>query len=178
MPAREVRINLLADNAPDTSPVGRLLEWATTYGRYIMIGTEIVVLLAFISRFSLDRKITDLKEEIEQKQLVIEANVDFENEFRHIQKRVEHIASLWTNQKTPLEIIATLTKILPPDLILSSLQFQSNTLTVSAQAGTNSGFSQFLSNLQSLPTFTDIKFQSIHRDPIKGIEFTFIATLQ
>ena len=66
-------INLLK-NSSDQSPLDRITDWALTYGRYIMIGTEIVVLLAFISRFSLDRKLTDLKEEIGQKQQILLAN--------------------------------------------------------------------------------------------------------
>ena len=65
MPARKITINLLGERKVGETPVERLLLWITTYGRYIMIGTEIVVLLAFISRFSLDRKITDLREKTE-----------------------------------------------------------------------------------------------------------------
>ena len=79
MPANQ-NINLLGDSEMDHTPVGRIVNWAVTYGRYIMIGTEIVVLLAFISRFSLDRKLTDLKEEVGQKQEIIEANLPFEGE--------------------------------------------------------------------------------------------------
>ena len=67
MPAKPIEINLLGQEDLKHTPQGRILNWALTYGRDIMIGTEIVVLLAFISRFSLDRKLTDLKEEISQK---------------------------------------------------------------------------------------------------------------
>ena len=69
MPADIVRINLLGSQDLEHTPWGRIVAWATTYGRYIMITTEIIVLLAFISRFSLDRKNTDLTEEVTQKLL-------------------------------------------------------------------------------------------------------------
>ena len=66
MPAKTVDVNLLEKDDFSESPIGRIVTWAITYGRYIMILTEIVVLLAFISRFSLDRKLTDLNEAIGQ----------------------------------------------------------------------------------------------------------------
>src|SRR3989344_3425468 len=77
MPATKfsrIDINLIGEGDFSRTPIGRIVTWATTYGRYIMILTEIIVLLAFISRFSLDRKLTDLKEEITQKQAIIETN--------------------------------------------------------------------------------------------------------
>ena len=74
MPAKQPTINLIGEEEMAHTPVGRIVAWAVTYGRYIMIGTEIIVLLAFISRFSLDRKLTDLNDEVSQKQAIIDAN--------------------------------------------------------------------------------------------------------
>ena len=82
MPADSIRINLLGQQDLEHTPWGRIVSWATTYGRYIMITTEIMVLLAFISRFSLDRKNTDLTEEVTQKQAILEANTSFETSDR------------------------------------------------------------------------------------------------
>ncbi|HCS79450.1 TPA: hypothetical protein DIV55_06990, partial [Patescibacteria group bacterium] len=64
-------INLLTRKDFDASLVGRILRWSLIYGRYIIVSTEIIVLLAFIYRFSLDRQITDLNEEIEQKSAIV-----------------------------------------------------------------------------------------------------------
>ncbi len=77
MPAQPVSVNLLDQPEFTSSSIARLINWTITYGRYIMIGTEVIVLVAFISRFSLDRKLTDLREEIAQKQIILEANADF-----------------------------------------------------------------------------------------------------
>ena len=98
MPANTTTINLLGKEDLGRSPTGRLLAWAVTYGRYIMIGTEIVVLLAFISRFSLDRKLTDLKEEITQKQAILEANSDLETTIRALQNHIDNVTMILKDQ--------------------------------------------------------------------------------
>src|SRR3989344_6912254 len=135
MPATLPSINLVGEQDLAHSPWGRILTWATTYGRYIMIATEVVVLLAFISRFSLDRKLTDLKEEISQKQDIITANLSFENDIRSLQERLSSIKKLADSQRAPLEIIADLQRSLPPDVYFETLDLVDNKLTVKTIAG-------------------------------------------
>src|SRR3972149_3920451 len=117
-PANQISIDLLGGEDLDTTPSGRISTGAVTYGRYIMIGTEIVVLLAFISRFSLDRKLTDLNEEIAQKQAIIEANADFEAEIRELQDRIAKAKNLISGQAVPLDILNSAQAILPIDVYL------------------------------------------------------------
>src|SRR5260221_9195487 len=105
MPAASANINLLGDTTLERSPYDRIITWEVTYGRYIMIGTEIVVLLAFISRFSLDRKLTDLKEEVTQKQGIIEANLPFENDVRKLQDKLSKIKILINQPIKPLDAL-------------------------------------------------------------------------
>src|SRR3972149_8842018 len=103
MPAKQIRINLLGSSDLEHTPWGRLVSWATTYGRYIMITTEIVVLLAFISRFSLDRKNTDLTEELTQKQAIIQANLEFERDIKSLQINLATAKKLIAEQSKPTE---------------------------------------------------------------------------
>ena len=98
-------INLLTRKDFDASVVGRILRWSLIYGRYIIVSTEIIVLLAFIYRFSLDRQITDLNEEIEQKSAIVIANQAFEKSFRNLQSRVDQIAGLFTDQDIVPQIV-------------------------------------------------------------------------
>lgn len=177
MPAKDLKINLLATDDLSHSPWGRLILWATTYGRYIMITTEIVVLLAFISRFSLDRKLTDVTEEISQKQEIIEANVEFEKEIRSLQADIIRIKSLFAAQEMPLTIIDSIQTYVPSDVYLESYEFSGSKLAVSAVAGTSEGFSQFLARLNASRAFTNLSIGDIRRTPSSGIEFQFTATV-
>src|SRR3972149_8149847 len=113
MPATDIKINLLGDSEMEHTPLGRIVAWAVTYGRYITIGTEIIVRLAFISRFSLDRKLTDLNDEIFQKQAIIEANSAFESDFRTLQDTITKIQTLLAVPSTALTALNTVQALLP-----------------------------------------------------------------
>lgn len=175
MPANSISINLLGDSEMEHTPVGRIVSWAITYGRYIMIGTEIVVLLAFISRFSLDRKLTDLKEEVSQKQDIIEANLPFEKEVRALQDKLDKVKTLINQPVNPLAALTIFQTILPQGVYLKTYDLTKNTLTVRAIAGSTLSFSQLMTNLQSSKYITDVDIGDIRRDPLLGIQFGFTA---
>jgi Tfp pilus assembly protein PilN len=175
MPANQIRINLLGTQDLGHTPWGRLVSWATTYGRYIMITTEIVVLLAFISRFSLDRKNTDLTEELGQKQAIIEANLEFEREIKSLQANLTTAKKLLTDQTKPVELLNLIESTLPADVFLSSLDISQTKLTLTASAGTTQGFAQFLSNIQSVRQLQNVLLGDIRREPTTGIEFQLTA---
>lgn len=175
MPANQIRINLLGTQDLDHTPWGRLISWATTYGRYIMITTEIVVLLAFISRFSLDRKNTDLTEELTQKQAILQANVEFEREIKSLQANLATTKTLLTHQAKPVELINTIETLLPADVYLSTLDVTKNKLSISATAASTQGFAQFLSNLQATKLIANVLLGDIEREPATGIVFQLTA---
>lgn len=178
MPAtvNSVKINLLSKDSRQTAE-GRIVNWTLTYGRYIMIGTEIVVLLAFISRFSLDRKRTDLQEEIAQKQAILEANLPFELEIRNTQDNLEKIKVLLGEQDVPVSLLKRLAAILPPDVYLKSLDITQDSLHSEAVAGTTEGFSQFLANLGATKELTKVQIADISKNSTVGITFDFNAAI-
>lgn len=176
MPAKPIAINLLGQEDLKHTPHGRIISWALTYGRYIMIGTEIVVLLAFISRFSLDRRLTDLKEEITQKQAILEANVSLEQDIRNLQDTLVKLKQTMTNQSVPLDTLTLLQTLLPAGVYVETLDIATDRVSVSAVAGSTYGFSQFLTNLQATKQFSQVDIGDIKKSEA-GIEFKFTAFL-
>jgi hypothetical protein len=65
MPKKE--INLLPKEEFEKKPLGKFLVWALSIGRYIVIFTELIVILAFLSRFKLDRDLADLNQSVREK---------------------------------------------------------------------------------------------------------------
>lgn len=175
MPADSIRINLLGNQDLEHTPWGRIVSWATTYGRYIMITTEIVVLLAFISRFSLDRKNTDLTEEVTQKQAILEANASFEQTIRTLQNRINTAKKLMTDQSKPIDILGVFETLLPSDVYVTSIALQNNRLTIEATSQSTTGFAQFLSNLQATKQLQNVSVNSITRQVATGISFQAVA---
>jgi Tfp pilus assembly protein PilN len=176
MPAKTVSVNLLEKDQSE-SPIGRIITWATTYGRYIMITTEIVVLLAFISRFSLDRKLTDLNEAIAQKQAIIQANQPFENDVKKIQSQLATIKSLTTTQGKLVDMLILLKSLMPPDVYMNTIAISADHISADVNAGSTDGFGMFLENLQQTQQFVSVDIASIKKQPQTGIRFQLSITL-
>ena len=141
-----------------------------------MIGTEIVVLLAFISRFSLDRKLTDLKDEISQKQELIEANTETTVYFEQLQQLFTGIKDLLTTQTKPLDILDYISRSLPPDVFIQSMEYNKGQIRIVATAGTTTGFSQFIANLSASPDLTNLELGDIKKSADSGIGFSLNVT--
>jgi hypothetical protein len=62
MTARISTINLLPADKFEFSPLGRFLLWMLSTGRVIVVLTELVVIIAFLSRFWFDRRRENLLE--------------------------------------------------------------------------------------------------------------------
>jgi len=86
---KQLKINLLAQEEFATSVLGRILSWALSTFRVIVIAVEMIVVVAFLSRFWLDARITDLNDELKQKQAIVASQATFEKRFRSAQSRLE-----------------------------------------------------------------------------------------
>jgi hypothetical protein len=117
---KKEEINLLPQRGFESTTTGRILAWVLSSFRIIVIVTEIIVMVAFLSRFWLDAQNTDLTEELDRKQAVLASSLNFEKEFKDTQKRLEIYSDL-TSYKLPKATIAsTISQLLPPDIFLTS----------------------------------------------------------
>lgn len=178
MPAKCISINLFETDRTERALLGRLVPWITTYGRYVMVTTELVVLIAFISRFSLDRKLTDLKEEISQKQEILEVNQPLEKEIRDAQKRIKTVKERIALQETLPGALDAMHTLLPRGIYFESLSLSENKLSAQVVALTLNSFSQFLSRLSVTKQFTGIEISNINKRPLTGIQFALTAQFQ
>lgn len=163
MPASVIDINLLPEDMRGERYGSKFLQWALTYGRYIIIVTELIVLLAFFSRFKFDQELSDLHEVIQHKQAVIESVADFEKEVRILQDRIAKIGVLEKDHLLYLQAIKILNDIVPEDVILSNLSFQKLTVSLRAVAYSRKGLSNFLQMLKETPNFESIHVGAIEQ---------------
>lgn len=174
MPADRIAINLLDQAGAANSPFTRIMNWITSYGRYIMITTELIVLIAFASRFSLDRKLSDLKENIMEKQEILEANVDLEQEIRQTQEKISDIKRLILIQSAPIDTLLTIHTLMPVGTHLENLVIDKDKVTTNVIAASSDSFSKFLVNFSSSKKLTGVEIGKIGKKP-SGIEFTVTA---
>ncbi len=164
MAAQQSSINLLGSQAPDTSVFGRIMDWIATFGRYIMVLTEIVVLGTFISRFALDRKLTDLNEEISQKQEILEVNQDLEQRIRSIQQQLLETKTVMASQSTPVLSLAALQRIIPMGTFIQTCNLQNTRISLDLTSLSVESFNQFLVNLSATRELTSIQINDIAKD--------------
>lgn len=177
MAARKKQIELLPREGWGNSLLGRSLRWVLNVGRYIVIVTELIVILAFISRFKLDRDLTDLHEQIIQKQAVIEANREFEESFRFLQKRLETVGKIEQQQLAATGALDTLLPLIPLDISLSKIGIQDDRVNFTATGLSPQGLASLIRNLKNSPYFDKLTLSKISSGTKKtgGVEFQISA---
>jgi len=149
---------------------GRMINWLTTVGRVIVVLTELIVVGAFISRFWLDRENSDLSEEIRQKRTILESSVEFENDFRSLQKRLKNVTALVNENsdlEKPIQIIA---QEMPGDIFLNSFVYSKTggkkSASFSILVFSESSLSEFIDNLSSSPEISSLRVGSIKKEKL------------
>ncbi|MFZ5365751.1 MAG: PilN domain-containing protein [Patescibacteria group bacterium] len=173
------QINLLPREEFEKKPLGKFLIWALSVGRWIVIFTELIVIIAFLSRFKLDRDISDLHDKIKQKQARVQSSQEFERDFRFFQKRISEIKNLETKQIWVTSIISEVSQITPVDVAFSNFSFGEEGINLTGTALSEEGLGSFLAGLASSPMFGDINLSSVSKKTEEaGIRFTITAKVQ
>ncbi len=178
MPAQpqKININLLPSEDLEKTPAGRFLKWALTVGRYIVIFTELVVLIAFLSRFWLDRTLSDLHESIGQKQAIVKSAQELEVQARSIQSRLKEAKGVMDANLNVDEILNLLSKMTPTDIVYDNLLISRSGLNISASALSELSLSVFSYNLRNSKMFSDINFDSLEKNKKQQGEISFTLT--
>lgn len=122
-------ISLLPEAENPNSLSSRLFHWITTTGRFVIVFTELIVIMAFISRFTLDRKNADLSEIIRQQEAILKSTQNFEKDFLSLQQKLKTIKTFYTSQPNYDKKIATLIESTPSDLIYDNLSISQDSKT-------------------------------------------------
>ncbi len=174
----DINLNLAPGEELEERSLGKFLTWVLTYGRYIIIGTEIIVLLAFLARFRLDQEITDLHQAINQKQAYIIASQSLENDVRTMQNHLSLIKRLNQQRSIPQKLLTAFEETTPQDVTLTNLNFGISALSLTATSLTNEGFKIFLNNLSVSPYFSDISIDGVNKGRNSGIDFKLSMVLK
>lgn len=162
---KTVKINLLPQEEFAKSTFGRVLSWALSGFRVIVIVVELVVMAAFLSRFWLDAKINDLNDVIRQKQALIAAQSEFEKTFRDIQKRITVYGEVKAIATTPSAELEKITVFLPLDVSLSSFSFSEGKIQIKGVAGSEISIAQLMANLEGTNQYKEVFLTSVGNDP-------------
>lgn len=179
MAARTTTIEFLPQEEWEKKPIGKFLKWALTVGRYIVITTELIVILAFLSRFKLDRDLTDLNENVKQKQAIVASSTSLEKNFRFLQKRLAAIEKLRKSQLEAEGVLNELASLTPIDVSFSDLAIKKREVNLTAIALSEAGLATFLNNLKSSPRLTNLSVSRLTLGDTEalGIKFQLSSKL-
>lgn len=172
----DIAINLIPEDPFFETFIGRTMRWAVSVGRYIVIFTELVVIVSFGSRFVLDRQVTDLNESINQKETIIRSYGTLERDIRSIQARLNEYQQL-QQRKNLTDIFPVLTRITPPDVRMETLNIQPGVVTLEGTSPSQASLNLLINNLQLSNAFTNISVRKIETssDDQQSINFQIDA---
>jgi Tfp pilus assembly protein PilN len=158
---KESQINLLPKDTFAESPLGKVLHWMLTTFRIMVIVVEMIVMLAFFSRFWLDAKNADLNDEIKQKTAQIQAYSTFEQQYKAIQNRLKIFQALATDNKFFSSSLNTISSYMPPDVFISTYTASGNSITLSGLSPSEQSIAQFIANLENNQNITDVQLTQV-----------------
>ncbi len=175
-PAQFAEINLLPEDPFFTTILGRTIRWALTAGRYLVIFTELIVIVSFATRFKLDRQRTDLNSAIDQKKAVIQSYGNLEKNFRQVQARLAYFKAV-SHNRINTDLFLQLTKIIPNDVTIDKLTITDDHVNVSGLVPSQIAFNTLITNLQTSAYFTHVSVGKIEKNA-KSENFKFQFTAQ
>lgn len=140
-------VNLLPQTEFDLSVWGKILKWALSTGRYIVILTELVVIAAFLSRFKLDKDYSDLGDRITGKKSILTALQNTETRFRRTQNQLTEAKRVIDTSLPAGIILDEISTKVPPGITLKSVVIDAKGSAVSGLAQNDLVLAVFLDRL-------------------------------
>lgn len=165
-PKLRINLNLLHPKELQMKLSERFTKWLVTYGRFIVILVEIVVVGAFLARFKYDADLDNLRREINQDLPYVEGLAAGEALINQTQNRLALIDKTYQYsdrwQNTILEV-ATLTPT-SIQFISFSLEDKDEKLVafkISASTVSNTDLGIFLNTLRTQDNFREVNLTNI-----------------
>ena len=171
----QININLIPKDPFFETILGKTLRWSLSVGRYIVIFTELMVILSFVARFTLDRQLTNLNESIHQKQVAIGSYGDLEQKVRIVQAKTDQFQQI-EQQTNITDIFPELTRITPTSVQLDELTIKPDKITLSGQTLSQESLNTLITNFQLSGKFFNITVDKIEAGDSKNPGFNFLIS--
>lgn len=174
------KINLLPQGRFEYSTTGKFLTWAVSVGRWIVVFTELIVICAFLSRFYFDTQLANLFDDIKQKKAIVASTAEFEDNFRQIQDKIKIIKNLLAGERKPSTLIADISRLLPIDVSLTSIDIEGKDLSFNGYSLSEGGLQGFWLGLTQHPKISQVTLSDIssRKEGLPGLSFRISAVIE
>lgn len=165
-----IKINLLAETKPTKKKKGAAaLGAAGKLNIFLLLGAILLGGLAiFIQWWVLNSQIKDYDEKIRVAQAevtrlesILKEVKDFEDKKARLQKKVDLINQLKTNQRGPVRLMDEVSKALPDLLWLERMEYHGASIGLTGKALNPNAVANFLENLKRVPSFQEPTLRDI-----------------
>lgn len=139
----------------------RIIAFALTAGRIVVIGTELIALSAFLYRFTLDQTLVQLHDQITQEKAVVNLLKDNETSFRNLQDRLNLSATLIKQGSMYPKILADVFSYAPPDMNIHTISVSSDGVRIEATMQSVISLSDFVDKLKAYPAIASVSLDRI-----------------
>ena len=168
-------VNLMPSDDLENRPAGKFLKWALNWGKKIVVMTELIVILVFLSRFWLDTTIADLNDKILQKKAIVLASSEFEKSFRSVTNRVEKSMVIEKSLST-LTVYDKAKKLIPENIILDKISVDNKTVSFLGSSDEIT-LSKLVASFKDSPDFSNVLAERIaKKGSTVSVDFAFSAT--
>lgn len=173
---KTLSINLLPGREPTFGE--KFITWSLTFGRYIIIGTEIIVLLAFLSRFKLDRDLIDLNDQVKEKQKVLASLKPIEENVNQLQARLGEIKKVDSSQGKGILALPTLASLTPEGITYKTISVLADKITIIGFAKETADIALFTTKLKEATLFKkdSITLESVGRGKEEETAIRFVLS--
>lgn len=166
-------INLLPQKKKDFT--GRLFYFILHYLRYILVITQLVVIIVFFYRFKIDQEIIDTNESLMQKQEILKVSKPIINEAAAISFKIKEIKDILDRQDEFDQMLQYLLSRFPKGLTLSKLAFSKETVIFDGKALDALPLQLFYNRLRKENRFQQVKLGNMQKK-LGDIYFSFELT--
>ena len=137
------------------------MKWALGVGRILVIVTEADALLAFLYRFSLDRNLIDLHDDIKQKQAIVKLLKNNEDNYRDLQSRLEKAKILTEEGSQTAKISNDILELGSSDIIFTSFIISKTDAKLQIEMQSLSSLKDFINKLKLYPSISSVNIDRI-----------------
>lgn len=165
MPAKKKvknkQVNLIPQEGLASTTSGKILLWTLSTFRILLVVTELFVIAAFISRFWLDAKNTDLSEEMKEAKAVISSLSSFESDFKDTQNRLAIFNSFKENKGKIYSNVKIFVSYKPQGVYFETIHADLQKITISAVSSNETEIQQYVINLKASKKFDNVSLGNI-----------------
>lgn len=170
-------INLLPRDSFEKGTLGVILEWSLVFGKWSVILTQLIVMGAFLYRFTLDRNLTDLRKSITKDVAIIKSYEQVERNFILTQKQVKQAKIALSTQDLILKTLSDVSRITNSQIWYDQVNLTPSTLSLNAYAASLPAFGQYLMAVQTDPLFKGVQVGKLESSTTDGAQMQFDISL-